>query len=127
MFSPSRTTLPSARAPGISSWRRLRHRTRVDLPHPDGPISAVTWFGSTDSDMSSMARLLPYHAERFAISRVVPISDTPPCGYEPRDQCKSEHQGNEGQRGCPRPLDLFGIGRLGAREDLEGQGRHLLG
>src|SRR5256885_3784436 len=127
MFSPSSTTFPCARAPGISSWRRLRQRTRVDFPHPEGPISAVTWFGSTDNDMSSMASLLPYHAERFAISKLAAISHTPSCGYEPCDQCKSEHQRDEGQSGRPRSLDLFGIGRLGAREDLEGQGRHRLG
>src|SRR5438094_9374764 len=127
MLSPSRTTFPSARAPGISSWRRLRQRTRVDFPHPDGPISAVTWFGSTDSDMSSMASLLPYHAERFAISKLAAISHTPSCGHEPRHQCKSEHESDEGQCSRPRPLDLLGIGRLGAVEDLEGQGRHRLG
>src|SRR5882724_2666162 len=119
MFSPSRTTLPSARAPGISSCRRLRHRTRVDLPHPDGPISAVTWFGSTDSDMSSMASRLPYHAERFAISKLAAMSNAPSCGHEPCDQCKSEHQGDEGQCSRPRPLDLLGIWRRGTREDLE--------
>src|SRR5260370_40272568 len=123
MFSPSSTTFPSARAPGISSWRRLRQRTSVDLPQPDGPISAVTWFGSTDSDMSSMASLLPYHAERFAISKLAAMSNAPSRGHEPCDQCKSEHQGDEGQRGRPRPLDLLGIGRRGTREGLERQGR----
>ena len=37
---------PSARAPGISSCMRLMQRTSVDLPQPDGPIIAVTWFGA---------------------------------------------------------------------------------
>ncbi len=35
-------TLPSARAPGISSCIRLMQRTIVDLPQPDGPMIAVT-------------------------------------------------------------------------------------
>ena len=36
------TILPSTRAPGITSCIRFRDRRNVDLPHPDGPISAVT-------------------------------------------------------------------------------------
>ena len=43
---PSSRTLPSARAPGISSCMRLMQRTIVDLPQPDGPMIAVTLFGS---------------------------------------------------------------------------------
>ncbi len=39
-------TVPSARAPGISSCMRLMQRTSVDLPQPDGPIIAVTWLGA---------------------------------------------------------------------------------
>jgi hypothetical protein len=42
MSSSSSVTQPSARAPGISSCIRLMHRTTVDFPEPDGPISAVT-------------------------------------------------------------------------------------
>ena len=40
--SSSSVTLPAAYAPGISSCMRLMHRTIVDLPHPDGPMIAVT-------------------------------------------------------------------------------------
>ena len=40
-----RADSPSACAPGISSCMRLMQRTSVDLPQPDGPIIAVTWFG----------------------------------------------------------------------------------
>ena len=36
------TTLPSTRAPGITSCIRFRDRMKVDLPQPEGPISAVT-------------------------------------------------------------------------------------
>ena len=37
-------TVPSARASGLVSCMRLRQRTNVDLPQPEGPISAVAWF-----------------------------------------------------------------------------------
>src|SRR2546430_14804743 len=105
MFSPSRMTLPSARAPGSSSWRRLRQRTSVDLPDPEGPISAVTWLGSTDSEMSSIASRLPYQAERFEISKLAAISSHAPSGsHKPCHQCKSEHQSDQRERCRPRPL-----------------------
>src|SRR5882757_9096438 len=120
-------TFPSARAPGSSSWRRLRQRTSVDLPDPEGPISAVTWLGSTASEMSSIASRLPYQAERFEISKLAAISNAPSRGHEPCHQGKHEHQRDQRERCGPRPLDLFRIRRLGAREDLQWQGRHGLG
>ena len=39
---PSTITLPSTRAPGMTSCMRLRERSTVDLPQPDGPMKAVT-------------------------------------------------------------------------------------
>src|SRR6202035_1846314 len=127
MFSPSRMTLPSARAPGSSSWRRLRQRTSVDLPDPEGPISAVPWLGSTDREMPSMASRLPYQAERFEISKLAAMSDAPSRGDEPSHQGKGQHQSDQRERCGPRPLDLLGVRRLGAREDLKWKGRHRLG
>ena len=35
-------TLPSTRAPGMTSCIRFSDRSKVDLPHPDGPMNAVT-------------------------------------------------------------------------------------
>src|SRR3954454_17089254 len=49
---------------------RLMQRTTVDLPEPDGPISAVALLGSEDSDSALMACRSPYHASRPAISTV---------------------------------------------------------
>ncbi len=57
--SPSSSTLPSTRPPGVTSCMRLRVRRKVDLPQPDGPMKAVTERGSTDMEMSSMARWEP--------------------------------------------------------------------
>src|SRR5215212_7098058 len=62
MSSPSSRISPSARAPGITSCIRLSVRMNVDLPHPDGPMSAVTDFGSMVRVTSSMARNDPYQA-----------------------------------------------------------------
>src|SRR3546814_2089950 len=42
MSSPSRRMLPSTRQLSITSFMRFRQRRKVDLPQPDGPISAVT-------------------------------------------------------------------------------------
>jgi hypothetical protein len=42
MSSPSIRIWPSARWPGYRAYMRLSVRSRVDLPQPDGPISAVT-------------------------------------------------------------------------------------
>ena len=41
MSSPSSTTEPSTRAPGISSFIRFSERRNVDFPQPDDPMIAV--------------------------------------------------------------------------------------
>src|SRR5262245_45679891 len=42
MSCPSRQTEPATRAVGTVSCMRLRQRSSVDLPQPDGPMTAVT-------------------------------------------------------------------------------------
>ena len=59
MSSPSSSTLPSTRAPGITSCIRLRVRSTVDLPQPDGPMNAVTLRGSIVIETSSTALNVP--------------------------------------------------------------------
>src|SRR6266699_1222460 len=44
IFWPSRRISPSSRAPRTVSCMRLRVRRSVDLPQPEGPMSAVTLF-----------------------------------------------------------------------------------
>ena len=56
---PSMSTSPSTQAPGITSCMRFRVRRKVDLPHPLGPMNAVTVRGSMVSVMSSTALNLP--------------------------------------------------------------------
>ena len=56
---PSSSRLPSTRAPGITSCMRLIERRNVDLPQPDGPISAVTVCGRIVMFTPSTARNEP--------------------------------------------------------------------
>ncbi|MNK45083.1 hypothetical protein D3C87_638340 [compost metagenome] len=58
-FSPSRMISPSARWPGYSSNMRLNVRSSVDLPQPDGPMKAVTFFSWIDMFTLRIAWNLP--------------------------------------------------------------------
>src|SRR4051812_12576282 len=68
MSSSSSRTLPVTVAPGITSCMRLSDRKSVDLPQPDGPMNAVTVFGSMVSETSLTATFVPYEAVRFSTS-----------------------------------------------------------
>ena len=59
--SSPNSTRPSTRAPGTRSFMRLRHRRAVDLPQPDGPMSAVMAFLGTSIVTPLTAWCLPYH------------------------------------------------------------------
>ena len=49
-------TSPFTCPPGMTSCIRFRVRRKVDLPHPLGPMSAVTVRGSMVIDTPSTAR-----------------------------------------------------------------------
>ena len=51
--------LPSTFALGIRSFMRFRQRIRVDLPQPEGPISAVISFLAMSKVTSRTAGLSP--------------------------------------------------------------------
>src|SRR5262245_46793117 len=65
MSRPSSSTSPVARAPSIRSFIRFRQRRNVDLPQPDGPISAITDRSGISSEMSNRACLSPYQNDRL--------------------------------------------------------------
>ena len=69
MLAPSSMTRPVARAPGIVSCMRLRHRKNVDFPHPEGPITAVTFLSSSESVTPRMACTGPKYALSSCASR----------------------------------------------------------
>ncbi len=50
---------PVALCPGYKAYMRLSTRSRVDLPHPDGPISAVTALSGICIDTPFRAWVLP--------------------------------------------------------------------
>src|ERR1700722_13436375 len=62
MSTSSRVTEPARAALGMSSCIRFRILKNVDLPHPDGPINAVTWPGFIDSEIRSRTLFFPNHA-----------------------------------------------------------------
>src|SRR5690349_20907922 len=62
MSSPSSSTSPASAADGTSSCMRLRIRRNVDLPQPDGPISAVMPPAGMVSETRSSTLWVPNHA-----------------------------------------------------------------
>src|SRR5271163_2214065 len=53
---------------------RLRQRTKVDLPQPEGPISAVAWLAGIFKLMLCRVWLVPYQAFRSTTSISTPTS-----------------------------------------------------
>jgi hypothetical protein len=68
MSVPSSSTWPASAALGTISCMRFRIRRKVDLPQPDGPISAVTVPGSMFSETRSSTLRWPNHAEMLRAS-----------------------------------------------------------
>ena len=60
---------------GTTSCMRFRQRSAVDLPQPEGPMIAVTWFGRTLRLTSRIAMRSPYQAERCS-AHIVGASDS---------------------------------------------------
>ena len=59
MSLPSMRTSPETLAPGMTSCMRLRVRSTVDLPQPEGPMKAVTERGLICISTPSTARKSP--------------------------------------------------------------------
>ena len=69
MSTPSSLTDPERVAAGTSSCSRFRIRRNVDFPQPDGPIRAVTWPGSMDSEIRSSTLWEPNQALTLVASK----------------------------------------------------------
>jgi len=65
--------LPAARASGMVSCMRLMQRTNVDLPQPEGPITAVQWLARAVMLMSYKACFLPNQAFKLFTWMPTPI------------------------------------------------------
>src|SRR5215208_5561052 len=59
---PSSATRPATRAPGTVSCMRFWQRSSVLLPHPDGPMTAVTSWSATARETSRTACADPKYA-----------------------------------------------------------------
>src|SRR5215217_7691415 len=68
MSAPSSSTRPVIQPCSESSCIRFSVRRKVDLPHPDGPISACTRLGANLSDTDFTALNLPYMADSLSVT-----------------------------------------------------------
>src|SRR6185437_13434457 len=144
MSRPSSSTSPSTRAVGTVSCMRLRQRRKVDLPHPDGPIIAVTWRSRTCMLTRFTACTLPNHAfseatrmrgratsaagvaltsETSSVATMVRSVATPcreaSARCDARDETNDEDERDEDERSCPSEGMPCVIGADRVREDLQ--------
>src|SRR5580658_8012825 len=80
MSIPSSSMTPARAADGTSSCMRLRVRRKVDLPQPDGPISAVTLNGSMSSETSARTWWLANQAWTRRVRRLEGAAGASPAG-----------------------------------------------
>src|SRR3989441_3407966 len=109
-FTLSSNTSPATLASGVSSCMRLRQRSSVLLPQPDGPMMAVTVCAGNRSDTSRTARCCPKSAvSRTVSSRSRVLADATialprdPAGRERND----EHEAHQDEGRCPRQTVPF--------------------
>src|SRR5215470_117868 len=127
--APSTRTVPVTRAPGTTSCIRFRHRMNVDLPQPDGPMSAVTAFGAIEMPISCSTWCSPNHALRSLTRMPSAMSPYPREAAACRDarrQTYHKHQADENERAGPRLAMPVVVRRDCIREDLQGQRRDRL-
>src|SRR6267378_8649930 len=124
MSSPWSSTWPVIQSPSDSSCMRFRQRRNVVLPHPDGPISAVTVWAGKRIDTSLTTARRPYRAVSRAVSSCSRASaggaiagSQGPAGREGEDQ-DQPHEDQRRRPGHPVPL-LERAG--GIHINLEGQ------
>src|SRR5215813_5352918 len=111
MSMPPILTSPSALASGMVSCMRLRQRTKVDLPQPEGPITAVAWFASTAILIPCSASVLPNQAFKPRTSTAIDISAGLSCNslteHKPYQRgCADDHddQQQSASPGLPMPI-----------------------
>src|ERR1700686_3225862 len=67
MALPRISICPSTRVLGAVSCIRLMQRSNVDLPHPEGPMIAVTACCGTTMEISLIAGVSPKNAHRSLV------------------------------------------------------------
>src|SRR5512135_2101955 len=120
MSCPSSSTRPVIQPPSDSSCIRLSVRRNVDLPQPDGPMSACTWLDANDSVTFLSAVVFPYMAVSLSVSTragTSAIGDGAAADREARAHAQQQHHEDQHQRGGPREAVPFFVGAGGVRED----------
>src|SRR5271166_2307357 len=75
MLTPSILIAPAVtRAWSTRSFIRLKHRRSVDLPQPDGPMNAVTFFSGIFRLIPCSALDLPYLKSTLSTSMIVRVT-----------------------------------------------------
>src|SRR5688500_1164423 len=144
MSSPSSRTRPVIQPPSTSSCIRFRVLRKVDLPQPDGPIRACTWWARKPSETLFTAVNLPYIAVSLSVSTrtaagvavaggggavrraASTIERKPAADGEPRAQAEHEHDQDEDEGGGPGELVPYLVGTGGVGEHRQRQRRHRL-
>src|SRR5438876_7192739 len=131
MSSPSSSTLPVTQPPSDSSCMRFKQRRNVLLPHPDGPITAVTVWAGKRRDTSFTTAWRPYKAVSRTASSCNRASaggamrGALPDGRAGRDG-EQQHETHQHDRGRPREAMPFIERAGGGGIDLQGQRLHRL-
>src|SRR5690242_14559866 len=121
MSCPSSRTRPVIQPPSTSSCIRLRVRRKVDLPQPDGPMSACTWFDANDSVAPFTAVVLPYIAVSLSVSirglgsatgELAPADGEPGADAQQEDH-EDQHQCRSPGVSVPLLVGARGIGEHG--------------
>src|SRR4051794_37144312 len=143
MSSPSSSPRPVIHPSSESSCIRLIVRRKVDLPQPDGPISACTRLLSKPRETPFTAVNLPYMAVSLSVStRMVGAGDDrwagaarsaasaievePSPDRQPCTDAQDEYHEDEDQGGSPGVLVPFLVGAGGIGEHRQRQRRHRL-
>src|SRR5438105_6561995 len=127
--APSSSTRPVTQPPSDSSCIRFRHRRKVLLPQPDGPITAVTVWAGKRMETSFTTARRPYRAVRRTVSSrsrasaggAMALPDGPAGGDAEQQHQRHEHEGRGPREAVPlleRPRSVL--------IDLMRQGLHRL-
>src|SRR5947209_20336036 len=118
-------TWPFTVALGMVSCMRLRQRTKVDLPQPEGPMMAVTWRAGISRVISWSAWVVPNQAlsscTRMPGSMLAGPLEHAPAGCEPYKNDGSHNGDDQDQRSSPGHAVPLLIGRDGIGKNLQGQ------
>src|SRR2546430_6360596 len=107
--APSSSTRRVTQPPSDSSCIRFRHRRKVLLPQPDGPITAVTVWAGKRMETSFTTARRPYRAVRRTVSSrsrasaggAMALPDGPAGGDAEQQHQRHEHEGRGPREAVP--------------------------